>query len=331
MEARWHWSVRGWCGLRTDLMGHWWNTEALKGRLPMVDALCIFRVNGSPHSWLGFPVFKNSLSMAKSKTICEVASHLWYVSFCRVRQDVHTSICCNRSRNCQYQRRSTMATVESMSSLRMVFTVVGFIRNNGKWVLQISVPRCCWDRNKFRLLANNGNLKALRISMFLNQVEVHWLFVERATWTGRIHWVHHQKSNDGIWFEAHDLCTVQRLIIWIWFYVTKDLVNHLVATKVKAVRWYDQGKLYHSVVCNDHDVQRHDIFVGIQLNRSKYVLKVSSIACYFSGVRLFDIQEVDGITLSPTELRPWNHIQVMMARHYESIPDTTESRRRGCR
>ena len=90
----------------------------------------------------------------------------------------------------------------------------------------------------------------------------------------------------------------------------KILVNHLVATKVKLFDdTIKETKLYHSVVCNDHDTFNvTTFFVGIQLNHvQKYVFEGSfhPFACYFSGVRLFLIfKRLMALTLSPTELRP---------------------------
>ena len=174
----------------------------------------------------------------------------------------------------------------------------------------------------FVFLPTMGNLKArLRISLnFLKPSHGSplWLFVEEPHDFGRILGDPPPRAMMVIWFEGtHDLCTTfNGCDIWIWFYVCKDLVNHLVATKVKlfddAIK---ETKLYHSVVCNDHTFNVTTFFGRYSIeSRSKYVLKVvSSIACYFSGVRLFDIQEVDGTNIVPNRVAfRKNHIQVSM-------------------
>ena len=208
-----------------------------------------------------FQVFEDKFDGLKSKTIRVVTCHLRYVSFCCVRQNVHTSVCCNRSRNCQYQGRVYDGNSWSQWVVcDWVFTVVCFIRDNGKWSYFRSCTRCSWDGDEFSLLTKQWELEGTftDIHEFLNQVtEVHfWLFVEEPHYFGRIHWRSTTKSDDGIWFEGtHDLCTTfNSCDIWIWFYVCKDLVNHLVATKVKLFDdTIKETKLYHSVVCNDHD------------------------------------------------------------------------------
>ena len=60
-----------------------------------------------------------------------------------------------------------------------------------------------------------------------------WLFVEEPHYFGRIHWWSTAESDDRILVEGtHDLCTTfNSCDIWIWFYVCKDLVNYLVATR----------------------------------------------------------------------------------------------------
>ncbi len=197
-----------------------------------------------------------------------------------------------------------------------VFTVVGFIRDNGKWSYFRSCTRCCWDRNKFRLLTSNGNLKArLRISMnFLNQVtEVHfWLFVEEPHNFGRIHWWSTTENDRMVSGLKARMISVPRSTVVIsgsGSTSAKDLVNHLVATKVKLFDdTIKETKLYHSVVCNDHDTFNvTTFFVGIQLNHVQSMFfEGSFIHCmlFLRRPTFLIFKRLMALTLSPTELRP---------------------------
>ncbi|CAG5139344.1 Uncharacterised protein [Streptococcus pneumoniae] len=97
--------------------------------------------------------------------------------------------------------------------------------------------------------------------------EVHfWLLVEEPHYFGSIHWRPTTECDDGIWFEGtHNLSTtVYSCDIWIRFYIRKDLVNNLIATKVQLFDdTIKETKLYHGMVSNDHDTFNVTTFLKV--------------------------------------------------------------------
>lgn len=103
---------------------------------------------------------------------------------------------------------------------------------------------------------------------FLNKVmEVYfWLFIEELYYFSSIYWRFIIKSDDCIWFEGmYDFSIMFNCSdIWIWFYISKDLVNNFIVMKIKLFDdMIKEIKFYYGMVSNDYDMFNVMIFLKV--------------------------------------------------------------------